>query len=64
MPLKKWFRGRRVQATKRRGDLILVKLASLTAEKRPQWIAVTPQEYEREVIIYRTPRREERKDRH
>ena len=50
MSLTKWFRGRRVQETKRRGKLILVKLARRSSQDSPQWIAVTPEEYRREVI--------------
>lgn len=51
MSLKKYLRGRRVQATRRRGAVILVKLARQHAGDKPQWIAVSPETYSRELII-------------
>jgi hypothetical protein len=58
LPLKKFFRGRRVQATKRRGDRILVKLARQGLHDKPQWIALSPEQYSREVVVKFSPPRE------
>lgn len=50
MPIEKWYRGRRIAYTKRRGDLIFVKLARRSASEKPEWIALTLDQYQREVI--------------
>ena len=55
MTLIKWFRGRRVKVAKRRGDRILIKLAGSDAGELPQWIAVTPEEYQAELVYRYVP---------
>lgn len=57
MPLSKWFRGRRVVDTKVRGDLILVKLARRSPQRRPEWIAVSLAEYKQGLIVQVLPPR-------
>jgi hypothetical protein len=46
-----------VQATKRRGKRILVKLARRGSHDKPQWIAVTPAQYNRELVVEFRPSR-------
>ncbi|QDU26255.1 hypothetical protein ETAA8_13310 [Anatilimnocola aggregata] len=54
MPLEKYYRGRRVLRTKRRGNFILVKLTQSENRASAAWISVLPEEYEQGLSVTRS----------
>ena len=57
MPLDKRYLGRQVTRTRRRGDMILVRLRNEAPSAKPNtWIKVTEAEYRQGVTyVYRAP---------